>query len=224
MTAFYVIFEGIDGCGKTTQAARLYERFKAAGQDARRWQEPTHVYVGKEIRRRLADGPPLEPWEALGLFVADRRASFNELSLNLERGSVVVQDRSYFSTAVYQGSKQGCPDWGFIVDYHEKWMPKPDLLILLDIPAEEANKRIEARGQRSTSFEEKEALARGSAVYKRILTNAIPEALVILDGRKSEAELEELIWNIAVRRLTDKNREQALKAEEAVGKRLPATG
>jgi dTMP kinase len=205
MTAFYVVFEGIDGCGKTTQSKRLFNRFCGCKKHTVLRTEPSNGPVGTEIRRRLTDGPPFEPFEALGMFVGDRRNALRALEHELRSADVVIQDRSYFSTAVYQGSKPTCPDWSLIVDFHRSFMPEPDLIFLLDIPVSEAMTRIGTRGIGRTSLEDAGALEEGRRRYTRFLGLTVPaEKLCIVDAAGPADLLEESIWNVTIRRLMDK--------------------
>lgn len=155
---FYIVFEGVDGSGKTTQARRLVERLRAAGLTTALRIEPSAGPHGAEIRHRATHGPPLSPKEAYDLFVADRRAAFDaqgQRYYDFLPGAwdVVVQDRSYFSTAVYQGDQPECPTWRAIIAEHETWVPIPNLVVLLDLPGKLVEQRLRARGQPVTAFE-----------------------------------------------------------------------
>lgn len=206
--ALYVVFEGIDGSGKTSQAKRLIERVKAAKLFYRGRVEPSEDGpVGQEIRRRLREGPPLDTAEAFGLFVADRRWGLNKLQGDLVVMDVVVQDRSYFSTAVYQSGTVPTLTMETIVEYHEHFMPRPDLVILLDLDADTACKRIESRGGRSSTFEDSVALIRARGRYMNVLYHSFREGrdLIKIDASRPADEVEDRVWAIFTSALTDKN-------------------
>lgn len=156
----YVVVEGVDGSGKTTLAKALFRKFMDTVGDAEFFVEPSKDPggIGAEIRRRATDGPILEPWEALGLFVADRRMQVDRrLKPALATGRFVVQDRNWLSTAVYQGcwgrrstdhvsEKPLAPSPLWIADLHASFCPTPDLVVLLDLPAADVAKRLAVRG------------------------------------------------------------------------------
>src|SRR5262245_21254950 len=105
MRGRFIVIEGIDGTGKSTLAARLADALRARGRDVVITNEPSKLPSGRLITERLADSSiKLSAWEWLGMFVADRRANIDGIvKPALERGADVLQDRSFYSTLVYQG-------------------------------------------------------------------------------------------------------------------------
>jgi dTMP kinase len=182
-----VVIEGIDGCGKSTQARMLAERLRAAGLDVVTTREPTDGEHGRRLRTSAASGR-LAPREELDLFVADRREHVRHtIAPALAAGRVVIVDRYYFSTAAYQGARGIDPDE--IVRANEAFAPVPDLLVLLDVPVARCLERIAGRGGPADLFEAAEELRRVQAVFDRIDR---PFALRV-DGSGSEAEVHERI-------------------------------
>lgn len=133
MSGRFIIVEGIDGTGKSTLVSLLVDALRARGRKVKRTQEPTKLPSGKLILERLATGSfKATPQEWLGMFVTDRRMSIDRVvKPALGRGFDVVQDRSLYSTLVYQGA-MGIPD-DEIMKRHEGWHPRPDLVVILDI-------------------------------------------------------------------------------------------
>jgi dTMP kinase len=133
MTGRFIIVEGIDGTGKSTLVKLITQALRARGRDVLLTQEPTDLPSGKLILERLSTpGFKASPWEWLGLFVADRRANIDTIvKPALAQGRDVIQDRSMYSTLVYQGA-MGVPEEE-ILKRHAGWHPKPDLLVILDI-------------------------------------------------------------------------------------------
>ena len=154
MPGLYIILEGIDGTGKSTVARLLAESLRAQGREVVLTGEPTDAPCGKLIRERLADRKlKTTAQEWLGLFVADRRLHIdNVVKPALAAGKVVIQDRSMYSTLVYQG-QMGIAEKE-ILARHEGWHPKPDLLVILDIAPRfglaRTVKRTKGIGQRWT--------------------------------------------------------------------------
>jgi dTMP kinase len=156
MQGTLIVFEGIDGSGKSTQIARL-EAALAKFRQVDRLREPGGTVVGEKIRELLAnpDHTEMTARAELLLFMAARAQLAEEkIGPALRGGRVVLLDRYYHSTAAYQGGASGL-GVGKVLDLVETLrFPKPDLVILLDLdPAEAAKRtdrakdRIESKGQ-----------------------------------------------------------------------------
>ncbi len=133
MQGRFIIVEGIDGTGKSTLVRLLAEALAARGRDVLLTHEPTDLPSGKLILERLSTpGFKATPQEWLGMFVTDRRMNIDTIvKPALKQGKDVIQDRSMYSTLVYQGA-MGVPETE-ILKRHQGWHPKPDLLVILDI-------------------------------------------------------------------------------------------
>ncbi len=129
----FIIIEGIDGTGKSTLAKAVAATLRSQGRKVRLTHEPTDKPSGKLILERLADHTmKISPQEWLGMFIADRRINIDTVVIPaLEKGIDIIQDRSMYSTLVYQG-EMGIPPRE-IVRRHQGWHPQPDLLVILDI-------------------------------------------------------------------------------------------
>ena len=152
-----IVFEGIDGSGKTTQAKTLQRRLRAKGIAATYFREPTGGRWGREIRRKALRRDSLTPGEELELFVKDRREDVaKNLGPALAAGKVVVLDRYYLSTIAYQGAKGLDP--GRIRRMNETFAPKPDLVFILDVEAGTGLSRIGDRKRKEELFEREDYL------------------------------------------------------------------
>ena len=129
----FIIVEGIDGTGKSTLVKLLADALKARGRKVLLTHEPTDLPSGKLILERLSTpGFKASPHEWLGMFVTDRRMNIDTIvKPALMQGKDVIQDRSMYSTLVYQGA-MGISERD-ILKRHEGWHPTPDLLVILDI-------------------------------------------------------------------------------------------
>lgn len=163
-----LVFEGLDGCGKTTQVEALCAALRAAGQDVLRTGEPTDGPSGRRIREMARSGRAVAAAEELRWFVEDRRAHVAELiEPALAAGRLVVSDRYTLSTVAYQGARG--LDWKALLAESEAEFPVPDLVLLLEIDPDAGLARVEARGgQREGVFEERARLACVAEIFRAI--------------------------------------------------------
>ncbi|NWF96809.1 MAG: dTMP kinase [Candidatus Thorarchaeota archaeon] len=157
------VLEGIDGAGKTVVCESVLRILLEDGTDAVRLREPTkESRWGKEIWERSRAGT-LSPSEELDLFMLDRRWNVeNRIRPALESGKVVVMDRYFFATGAYQSTSTGI-DWREILrrNREEVGAPEPDLVFLLDLPVDEALRRVGFRtSEPNRQFERMERLVR----------------------------------------------------------------
>jgi dTMP kinase len=156
----YLAFEGTDGSGKSTQLPRLAARFEAAGRRVVRTREPYDCPAGRAIRAMARSGKRVSPEQELAWFVEQRRAHVREVVRPaLARGDVVLSDRSFVSSAAYQGARG--LDAAAILAASEAEFPRPDLVLWLDLPVAEGLARAAARGEPGEpAFEERAFLER----------------------------------------------------------------
>jgi dTMP kinase len=153
----FIVIEGIDGTGKSTQSKRLAEWFRSRGREVVLSREPTDGPWGKKLRESATTGR-LSAEEELECFLNDRREHV-EMSIKpaLAEGKVVILDRYYFSTMAYQGARGFDP--AEIRLRNEAFAPRPDLLLILDLSVESAHGRIGARGDTTNEFEQRDTLS-----------------------------------------------------------------
>ncbi len=149
-----IVFEGVDGCGKSTQVALLAEVLRARGQDVVATKEPTDGEHGRRIRAMARSGERVAAETELAWFVDDRRQHVAELiDPALAAGRIVVSDRYFLSSVAYQGARG--LDWRDILADSEAEFPLPDLAIAIEIDPERALERVDARaGTAEPVFEE----------------------------------------------------------------------
>ena len=182
-----IAVEGIDGAGKTTQAAAIAERLGAVGFEVIRTKEPTGGAWGRLLRGSAATGR-LSADEELDAFVNDRVEHVAAvIGPALARGAVVIVDRYYFSTVAYQGARG--LDAVQIQSRNEAIAPVPDVLVLLRTDASVGVARIRARGDVANHFEREEDLRRVGAIFETIRS----PGLLALDGHLPAPQLTEQI-------------------------------
>lgn len=198
--AVLIAIEGIDGSGKTTVAEFLKNRLIEIGYEVILLKEPTDSPWGRKIKESYSSR--LSPEEELELFLKDREYDAKENIIPaLEKGMVVIMDRYYYSTIAYQGALGF--DTEELRDRNEKIAPKPDLLIVLDLPPEKALKRVKKRGE-PNEFEKSEYLRKVREIFL-----SIPEAVVVDADRETEEIKREVFEKvIEVLERNEKHREK----------------
>ena len=151
-----VVIEGIDGSGKSTQAELLYKYFKERERKIIKFREPSDSKWGKKIREKAKYSNGLTPEEQYNLFLKDREYNFkNNLLPYLKKGYIVILDRYYHSTYAYQGAFG--LDKRKILRENLRICSPPEMLFILDLPVNEAWKRISGR-KKDSLFESIEFL------------------------------------------------------------------
>ncbi|MGJ8634683.1 MAG: dTMP kinase [Luteolibacter sp.] len=159
----FIVIEGIDGTGKSTQAKNLAAHLTAQGQTVITSREPTDGPWGTLLRNSAETGR-LSPEEELEAFLKDRQQHVTEkIAPALAAGHTVILDRYYFSTMAYQGARGFDPQE--IRRKNEAFAPVPDLLLILDLDVDTAISRIGIRGDTANEFEQHESLSRCREIF-----------------------------------------------------------
>ena len=204
----FITFEGGEGGGKSTQARALVARLADAGMDCIATREPGGSEVAERIRQGLLDGR----FEALGakaeaLLFAAARIDHLDATIKpaLAAGTWVVSDRFHDSTRAYQGAF-GSLDAGFLDSLERVTLAgvRPDLTIVLDLPAEVGLARAARRRHPGATVDrfEKESLGFHQALRKAFLAIAANERArcAVVDAAREPAVVERDIWEIVTRR------------------------
>lgn len=188
----FITFEGIDGCGKSTQVRRL-------AQHILELSKYNHVLITREpyndtkIREILQqDEDPYSQAKKLAqMFVEDRKLHVkNIISENIRKGMFVISDRYSFSTLAYQQT-QGVPI-NELLKMH-KGLPIPDIIFVIDVPAEVAMKRMKKDTVRKAEhkFEKNIKFIKKLRLKYFELANLPNHKVILIDGRKSPEEIFE---------------------------------
>lgn len=192
-----IVFEGIDGTGKSTQTRWLKEHLEAMNHQVVLSREPTNGPWGQKLRES-AEAGRLAPQDELDFFLRDRSQHVDELILpSLRSGKVVILDRYYFSSMAYQGNRGFDP--AEIRRKNEVFAPQPDLLLILDLDVETAHQRIGGRGDTTNEFEQKANLQRCRDIFLSLQEEPYCE---VIDASKSMEGVSETINNIVSTRLS----------------------
>jgi dTMP kinase len=160
-----MVFEGIDGSGKTTQSIKLKEYLMKKNFEAVWFREPSDSKWGQEIRKLARKNDSVSQKKELDLFLKDRKWNVNHnLKPALKKNKIVILDRYFYSTICYQGARGFNPEEIFSANI--KFAPLPDLIFLIDIEVDIALKRIKKnRSEISELFEREEFLREVRRLY-----------------------------------------------------------
>ena len=160
----FVVFEGIDGTGKSTQLHLLADELQQMGFAVVSTREPTDGPFGQKIRELFVDREVVSSEEELELFIADRDQHVREvIAPALADGYIVVCDRYYLSTVAYQGANGLDPE--FIMKKNMGF-PVPDLAIILEIEPAQSILRIQnQRNEIPNTFEKESNLRKVAAIF-----------------------------------------------------------
>ncbi|WP_437636607.1 dTMP kinase [Sorangium sp. So ce854] len=188
----FVVFEGIDGAGTSTQAERYAEHLRAARRMVRVTREPSSGPVGSLLRLMLTHRislPSARQAEVLALlFSADRLDHLgSEIEPLLRDGYVVISDRYDLSSLAYQSTTAagGSGERGEIVQWIRdlnRHALRPDVTVVIDVAPEIAEKRRRARGGAEELFEQTELQARLAEAYRRAEELVPGDRVVHIDG------------------------------------------
>lgn len=174
----FIVIEGADGAGTTTMSKKLAEELEA------QWTcEPTDKTIGEKVDEIISsDG--YSPEATALAFASDRMVHLEERVLPwLEKGQVVVSDRYYHSSLVYQPVMGADPDW---VKQVNQDALIPDLTVILDISAEIGMERVGERGHDGNVFEELDFQEKVVRKYREFDER---EDVVVIDASRSKEEV-----------------------------------
>ncbi|MDR1423461.1 MAG: dTMP kinase [Azoarcus sp.] len=181
----FVVFDGIDGSGKSTQVQRFAAAFAALGERLVVSKEPTDGPWGAKLRRSALSGRL--PFEAeLAAFIEDRREHLaTKVMPALKEGALVVLDRYYYSTIAYQGLRTD--DIAAFEPRIRAGLVEPDVAYFIEVPPAAAAARIQRRDGGANHFERPDDLVRLAQAFKRMA--ARDERIVPVNGERLEDEV-----------------------------------
>ena len=193
----FIVLEGLDGCGTTTQTGLLAKKLEDAGIPGVRTNEPTDGSIGRFIRSVLQKKESVDPFTLALLFSADRNEHVygkDGIVQLAEAGKMVICDRYLFSSLAYQS---------LFIDYEtvaelNRYYPLPEYLFYIDLSPEECQKRMEARGEEAELFERLELQRKIDANYKKTLALLSDSDMktIIIDGRASKQDIHRQICEV----------------------------
>ncbi|MCH5183709.1 MAG: dTMP kinase [Oscillospiraceae bacterium] len=185
----FIVFEGLDGSGKSTQISMLRDKLKLMGRKVYVTAEPTNSATGGLIRDTLSNNYKREPSELAGLFLTDR-ISHNVnpiwgIKKILKDGSDIICDRYYYSSFAYQGLGSDL-QWIIDMNLNCPQIIKPDLCIYLDVDPHKCKKRVDSERTHLEIFENDEKVMEQTRmqffeVFKKLNTT---ENIRVIDANR----------------------------------------
>ncbi|MDR0425258.1 MAG: dTMP kinase [Clostridiales Family XIII bacterium] len=195
----FIVFEGIDGSGKSTQARLLHQRLVGMGLASHCTSEPTGGPIGALIRDCLAGRIHLDERAIASLFAADRLDHLlNEadgIAAKVSAGAAVISDRYYFSSYAYHGAFM---PMGWVIEANalSREILRPDVNIFIDAPPEACVARISGSRGNIEKYEKIDVLTKVREQYfiafERMKGS---ENVVVIDGAGPVQETERRIWD-----------------------------
>jgi dTMP kinase len=191
----FIVIEGGEGSGKSTQAKALKKRLSTLGFDVVLTHEPGGTLMGRRLRRWIKWGKGVTVGTELLLFLASRSQLVSSvIRPALEKGRIVICDRFDASTIAYQGFGRGI-DLFFLKELNDFVVDglQPDLVILLDVDVEQGLSR---KRLRSDAFEREEFTFHMKVREGYLaLARANPERWLVVDASLCEESVRAIVWN-----------------------------
>ena len=182
--------EGIDGCGKSTQSQFLMDKFESDSEKTILLKEPTNGKYGQKLWEMLSGKIEATTEEILELFVLDRKEHVNQkIKPALDDGMIVLMDRYYYSTMAYQAAA------GIDVDRirrDNEFAPKPDIVLIFDLPADLAMKRVRSHSVADV-FEKEEHLEKVRKAYLNLEDDSLVQ---IIDATRTPEVIFDEVWRL----------------------------
>ncbi len=190
----FIVIEGVDGCGKSTQSELLVKYLRNLGRKVHHTAEPTSTGLGGMVRDGLGGEHPRTTEELAAMFLADRVSHNvnpkNGIKQYLEKGTDVVCDRYYYSSLAYQGV-DGDFMWVADMNLNCPMIEKPDICIFIDLDPEKCMEHIRAGRSHFEIYEENSAIiAETRCRYEKVFEMLKDrDSIVIVDGSKTPEEV-----------------------------------
>ena len=192
----FIVFDGMDGTGKTTQMRLLRERLEALGMETVLTCEPSTSPDGQALRRALSGKEPANNSRMAALFLIDRIGHNAEIEGWLAEGKTVISDRYYYASMAYQGQGENF-EWVARMNLDCPHIRKPDGAILLDMNPEDSMARIRAN-RSSDELEIYETVAQQEKIRARFarVTEYLKgrDLIITVNAAGTVEEVAERIW------------------------------
>lgn len=232
----FLVVEGTDGSGKATQAAILAERLAKDGYDVEsfdfpRYDEPSSYFVKQYLNGKYGSAEEVGPYTASLFYALDRYQAAHYIRAALDQGKIVIANRFTGSNMAHQGTKfnnqaerKGYFLWVDAIEYQTLKIPRPDLSVVLRVPAEVAQKLVDQKGKRNYTDKKRDLheadinhMKRSVEVYDN-LCQLFPKDFKQLDCTRDNKLLDKdtianLIWKTVTPMLPEKKQNAKSKKQ-----------
>ena len=192
----FIVFDGMDGTGKTTQMRLLCEKLRSLGIETVLTAEPSTSPDGQALRRALSGKEPANNSRMAALFLIDRIGHNAEIAGWMAEGKTVISDRYYYASMAYQGQGDNF-EWVARMNLDCPHIRKPDGAILLDMNPEDSMARIRA-GRTSDELEIYETVAQQEKIRARFarVTEYLKDRdlIITVNAAGTVEEVAERVW------------------------------
>ena len=195
----FIVFEGIDGSGKSTQIQNISKRLNSQNLKIYTTFEPTDGPVGSLIRQMLSGTIPIDQRTIALLFAADRTEHLtnkkNGIKKKVDHGEIVLCDRYYFSSYAYHAQYIDM-EWIIHTNSLNAEILKPDLTIFIDVDPDICIERIKLSRSQFEMYEKIDVMQKVRANYFKAFDKLRDkEKIVVVDGNTSLQKVEDAIFN-----------------------------
>ena len=196
----FIVFEGIDGAGKTTQIELLSNRLSQSGESVTVTAEPTDNESGRALRRALSGREPHSECEMAVMFVFDRIGHNAQIKALLAEGKTVICDRYYYSTLAYQGKSTDYA-WVRSMNIECPEILRPDACIYLDLTPEQSLERISKGRAEVEIYENLEKLTEVRNSFFSVIEDlrADGEKIFVVNANRSIEDIFNEIFDIVAK-------------------------
>ena len=195
----FIVFEGIDGSGKSTQIKKISNRLQVTGNNVYSTFEPTEGPIGSLIRQMLSGKLATDQRTIASLFAADRTDHLvnheNGIRRKVDKGEIVLCDRYYFSSYAYHAQYINM-EWVIQANSLNAEILRPDMTIFIDVDPDLCFERIKSSRSNFEMYEKIDIMKKVRASYfKAFDTLKDLEKIIIIDGNTTKKKVEDKIFN-----------------------------
>lgn len=195
MSGALIVFEGIDGSGKSTQLLHLKDHLEATGKKVFVTREPSDGPIGSMVRKALLTDTSFDEATLALLFAADRLDHIKTIEAHLAQGEIVLCDRYLLSSLAYN-SQHLTLEWVLNLNKEADARLHPTVTLLYDLPEQEAMARIEQRGEVAERYETLHQLYQIRQIYLMLAQVRTDDNVIVIGANQNEDAIHAETWEV----------------------------